>query len=219
MSNLDVTAMDFQVEMTPSHIDWSAVFSKEEEVGRKFDRLPQPIPWTMDYEQNLIDTMEWLFRAGTKEVIRLCPGQQFELMNDRWYKYAPLEGLYYHICYPKEMLMYRTRYDALHAQVVGNNDLKGARDRIKLARQALWSGWRCFGHDGKLREPRHDEEFVSETDPNDRWVYSTVFNENERIPYKYWKQNWRKRCSICSEDLPKQLRMNIFVLKKLKDAL
>lgn len=219
MSNLDFSAVDTKVDMTPSHIDWKNVFSAEEEVGRKFDRLPKPIDWTMDYEQNLIDTMEWLFRAGTKKSIQLCTGQQFELMTDRWYRYAPLEGLYYHICYPREMLMYRQRYDSLHAQVVDVHSLTGALDRLKLARQALWSGWRCFGHDGKLMEPKMDEEFVSETDPNDKWKFSQVFQEGERIPYKYWKQNWRKRCSICSEDLPKQLRMNIFVYKKLKDAL
>jgi len=193
-------------------IDWNEIYSKDEVVGKKFDHLIKPIPWTDDVDQNTSDTLEWLLRSGRSKEVRYSEEPVINKIVDAWYRYEAVEGQFYHVCYPKELLMYRMRYDGLYDHVTASKDLMGAIDRNKRAKTALWSAWRCFGQDGG-RIPQETPEDISTK--NDMVI---TWREAED-QFSNWRQHWNNKCSRCSESLPRSLQMAVILQIKLAAAL
>ena len=128
-----------------------AIAMSNQKMNKKFDIPIKSIPWSTDYPENVLYTLEWLLRDHRKEELRLDEDNIVEPVKDFWFRSAHFEGEYTHVCYPQDMLKFRTSYDATYAQLLSlpasamSSHCLGIRDRL---RHLLWSGWRCFGIDG-----------------------------------------------------------------------
>lgn len=217
MSQLQLTAVEIEEPayktQPQGRIDWLKVYHKDETVGKKFNHLPQPIPWTDDFETNVADTLEWLYRSGMKNENRFYPDSLFNEATDHWFRSERLPGEFVHVCYPQEMLAYRGRYDSIFAAIQEGGNITQAIKAIDSARSVLWGAYGCTGSDGKKVQPKPEDEATVD------FHGSAMELHGSDIPYKHWKQEWTYHCSRCGSDIPKSIRLSIFLEMKLAKAL
>lgn len=135
-------------------IVWKDVYSKSEETGQKFAHPIKPIRWTLDYEQNLAETLEWLVRSGRSKKIREQKASTINLVRDRWYRFDPREGVFFHICFPQDMLNFRSQYDGLYSDMENLKEFKGAHIRLAQTTGMAWNAYKCVGWDGMDQDER-----------------------------------------------------------------
>ena len=125
--------------------------SSTQKTNKKFDLPIRPIPWSTDYNENVSFTLEWLIRDHRRDDIRLDDENVLEHVKDFWYRSTHFEGQYQHVCYPQDMLKFRTEYETTYARLVDlpasqmSSQCLSIRNRL---RNLLWDGWKCIGVDG-----------------------------------------------------------------------
>lgn len=194
-----------------TNIDWSNVYHRDEPQGKKFERLPKPIRWTQDFDQNLADTLEWLVRSGRSPKVRYSNETTVNHNVDSWYQYALVDGIFFHICYPQDLLMFRQRYDGLFLNLEMQKEISGSALRLKNARNQLWNAWHCIGVDGNRRQDNKDPERITDVGGE-----NLVFEAADAASWRGWKQYWDNKCSRCSTPLPKALQAWIVLQIRLK---
>lgn len=165
----------------------------------KFDQPIGLIPWTDNYLQNVSLTLEWLVRDHRRAAIRLCAEPLCSHVKEHWYHCDFDEGIFYHVCYPKDILNYRVQYESAYSiyKYLPPKDMSSeALQLIDSCKNLLWIQWKCIGKDGE-------------------YTYKINKNTNEKELYiKY-----RYLCSRCGSDMPKSIRMfTLLTQTKLKDV-
>jgi len=195
-------------------LQWSKIFPRRPTGiyydNSKFNQLPRAIPWTMDFDTNIWLTLEWLWREGKKDKIKLYEKDLLNPIRDNWFKVEFEEGFFIHCCYPEELLKFRRQYESLLFNILElDKDPTISRfNQIKetsgVAREMLWSAWKCFGCDGVRTPPKDEDEegFLS---------LETLYDD--------WPRRWNKQCSLCCFPLPKSLQIWVKLQhSKLKEA-
>lgn len=159
--------------------------------NKKFEIPIRPIPWSDSYKENVSLTLEWLIRDHRHDTLRLQDGPLHSHIKEFWYHSEYYEGLYAHVCYPQELLTFRTQYDGLFEQF-SNLPLSEMSSKALLLRKKLknllWVQWKCIGKDGIINK------------------------DDGKITYSYF-------CDRCGTDMPKAVKMySILTQSKLKDV-
>lgn len=134
----------------PDEFEFTAVIDNQK-TNKKFEIPIKPIPWSTDYLENVSYTLEWLLRDHRKEDMRFDEEAIVEHIRDFWYRSAHYEAEYTHVCYPQDILKFRSQYDTVYAQLLSlpksamSSHYLCNRDNCK---QILWTAWKCFGNDG-----------------------------------------------------------------------
>lgn len=170
----------------------SKVTNSIQKFNKKFDVPIRPVPWSLDFLENVSITLEWLIRDHRHDSFRLNEDKILEHVREFWFHSEYYEGEYAHVCYPQDLLKFRTEYDAAYDQLVNlpacEMSSHALRHRQRL-KDLLWYQWKCLGKDG-IRNV-----------------------ETGRIDYKY-------SCDRCQIDMPKSVRMYATLTQgKLKDCI
>jgi hypothetical protein len=100
---------------------------------------------------NLTYTLEWLLRDSRKDKIRFNERNLIKHIKDNWFISEIQEGQIVHVCYPKELINYRMKYESVYGEYV-NLDSKEMSIKplylINHAKNLLWAQWKCIGFDG-----------------------------------------------------------------------
>jgi len=163
-----------------------------QKMNKKFDIPIKSIPWSIDYLENVSYTLEWLLRDHRKEELRHDEDSIIEYVKDFWYRSAHFEGEYTHVCYPQDMLKFRTEYDSTYTLLVSlpphamSSYCLAIRDRC---RNILWTAWKCFGIDG-------------------------IFNRTDS------EYTYRYSCNRCGTPMPKAVKAFVILTRsKLKECI
>lgn len=195
-------------------IDWGFVFDNYSESGdKKFTRVVNNIPWTPDVDDNLWMTVEWLYRNGRVIDVRLAEDPVLYPVKEGWYMSEAESGQFIHICYPQDLLKFRTEYEGLRnlllTDTLCQSQVARGQEIVKQALRKLWMAWNCLGVDGNKVDPASLEE------PDDEDALRTT----AIVPYKNWPREWKQKCPRCSAALPKNLQIWVKLKHgKLKDA-
>lgn len=191
-------------------IDWVKTFPSEYDAERKkFERLPQTIPWGTDADENLWMTIEWLLRENRVNEIRYCEDPIIYPMRDGWFKAEFEDGRFIHACFPKDLFKFRLQFEAaaMNFRMIEPSDVQAHFRAIDAARQKLWCAWKCFGGDGRREEPK-----VYTYDENATDADLDLF-----LAPKGWPRVWKNRCFRCQSDLPGALQAWVSMQYKLTD--
>lgn len=187
-------------------IDWEFIFKdtveqQSDKISRKpskFKSLPQLLPWSTYFDENLSATVEMLYRSGKKLTSLLEEENHLLPIREGWYRSELDEGLFVHACYPSEIISFRRKYECVFNQIKlllddpsGEDNLKGIRLSSYQAEQNLWAAWACLGFDGQKAPPAPAKSL-----PDD-------FNLETFGGYANWKPEYYYQCSRCCTPIPK----------------
>ena len=174
------------------NIQWEAKsLLNQGKMNKKFDVPIRPIPWTQDYQKNVDLTLEWLIRDHRNDTLRLQEEPVHNHIKEFWYHSEHYEGLYAHVCYPQDLLTFRTQYDGMFNEYTNLSPSEMSTRVLTLRKKLknlLWVQWKCIGKDG-----------IRNVDTG-------------KITYRY-------SCDRCCADMPKAVKMYaILTQSKLKDV-
>lgn len=163
---------------------WDEIFpwKRDDEPDRQ--QLASPIPWSVDYLQNVHETLDWLVRYRKKFPYHRQEAPFVLPIKSGWFtNEAVAETRLYHVCDGPGLLRFRGAYD--------NAFQLRANDRATDMRIAMWG---CVGQDG------YPEGWLVEED-DDLGLRPT---ENTGID-RYLKSGmgYRWHCSKCCGGVPK----------------
>lgn len=169
-----------------------ATLISTQKFNKKFDMPIRPVPWSSDFMENISITLEWLIRDHRNDTIRLSEDKVLNHIKDCWFRSEYYEGEYVHVCYPQELLKFRTEYDSVYDQLVNLSAKEMSSNCLKLRQRLkdlLWYQWKCLGKDG-------------------------VKNKcTEKITYLY-------SCDRCGTDMPKAIKAYaILTQSKIKECI
>lgn len=204
------------------HIDWKAIYSGSTQAlptvdiwgapvegydlthisattaSESISKFSDPIgliPWTTDFNTNVLLTLDWLTRDHRSEEQQLSESLLHNHVKEFWFHNEFHQGYLIHICFPTELLSFRMQYESAYNELKtlppANMSVDGIR-LIHTCKDLLWKQWRCFGKDGYLDTKRD--------------------KPTTKILYRY-------ECSRCGMKTPKGIKMFLMLTQsKLKDA-
>jgi len=197
-----------------TEIDWAIYFPriKKGVDDGKFKVLRQPAPLTQDYLTNVARVMEFMWRCGRNADVTVTPSSLFVPVRDMWFivDHEHYEGIYFHCCESRQMLMFYTRYQHYYEQYMAARKtpemFHNVQDVAKMCRETLWGVYNSTGCNTHFHDRDHNDWF------NDDWRDTPRIRANDTLEFY--------SCSRCIKPMPKQIVLvNKLQRSKLQDVL
>jgi hypothetical protein len=190
-------------------VNWAEVFpapKKGFHRSGKFSVPVTPLPWLLSFEDNLHRTAEWLLRNGRRPEYQQEKELYLTPIRENWYHMDRDPGKLLHICFPTDLIRFRSDYGVIYEQFVDLDFTKMSTHVITMKKrlsELLWTQWKCMGGDGYYDEDSEVER--------QRWLQN-AHGEPQQRKYKW-------TCHRCQEAMPRGVKIYVqMTYGKLKDV-